>query len=128
MRARLNLNRPDEPEKSARKWDFSGCYPVWSPHSAGSNLRSFVISREASRVIARCTCGEISDLSGTPMKKETMQFEHSISFFKHLSQSMIMSLTIEIGTDIIRARVYRRIVGHERHSNDCCRHRWLYRN
>ena len=105
--------------KSARKWDFSGCYPVWSPKTPGSNMSPFVISREANRVIALCTCAEISDFSGTPMKKETTQLAHSISFFKHLSQSMIMSLTIEIGTDIISALV-EGVIGYERDGNDRC--------
>ena len=85
---------------------FGGCYPVWCPKSPDSNLRSFVISREANKVIALCTRGEISDFSGTPMKKVTTQLAHSISFFKHLSQSIIMTITIDRGTDILDAQVY----------------------
>jgi hypothetical protein len=37
---------------------------------------------------------------GAPIKKVTTHSEHSIFFFTHVSQSMIMSLTIEISTDI----------------------------
>ena len=51
--------------------------------------------------MAECICGDISDFSGAPMKKETTHSEHSISFLIHVSQSMIMTLTIKIGTDII---------------------------
>jgi riboflavin biosynthesis pyrimidine reductase len=50
--------------------------------------------------MAECICGDISDFSGAPMKNVTTHSEHSISFLIHVSQSMIMSLTIKIGTDI----------------------------
>ena len=56
--------------------------------------------RDASNAIAECTRGDISAFSGTPMKKETTHSEQSMFFLTHVSQSMIMSLTIEIGTDI----------------------------
>lgn len=50
--------------------------------------------------MAPIICGDISDFVGAPIKNETTHSEHSISFLIHVSQSMIMSLTIKIGTDI----------------------------
>jgi len=60
------------------------------------------MSRDASNVIADCIRGEISVFRGALMKKDTTHSEHSISFFIHVSQSMIMPLTIKIGTDIFK--------------------------
>jgi hypothetical protein len=51
-------------------------------------------------VMAVCICGDISVFCGAPMKNETTHSEHSMSFLIHVSQSMIMRLTIKIGTDI----------------------------
>jgi riboflavin biosynthesis pyrimidine reductase len=50
-------------------------------------------------VIAERTRGDISVCAGAPIKKDTTHSEHSMFFFTHVSQSMIMSHTIEIGTD-----------------------------